>query len=130
MLPDLAIVQTLDGKSAATVDKIVQDLGYILVEKSIYLKETKDMILLSGTAQGSTTARMDDRTLEMFLQVEKRRLNIPGKLQFHNVTEVAEKKILFCITADEAALAKLADLNFELRLGTFGTIKFKIMEEE
>ena len=120
----------MDGKSAATVDKIIQDLGFILIEKGIYESQTASMTLLSGTAQGSRTTRKDDATLEMFLQVEKRRLNIPGKLQFHHVTEITEKKIIINITADKIALAKLERLNFELRLGTFGTIKFKVVNEE
>ena len=110
--------------SAGQVEMIVRAKGYLALPKNALLDERKPTKVLTGLISGPAASR-DRPTLERLLAFEKKRVGICGRMEYHSATIVQKSgNLLLRIVADEDAVEGLKKVDFELRIGASGKVKF------
>lgn len=118
-----ASVWVMDTESGKAVHEVVKSLGFNLIEKSQLLKVRKPPTILSGLLKGPA-AKRDRDVLQRFLQFEKQRSHIPGRLDFYQAVDTPAGNKILRIVVDEDTMVRLAELDFELCIGASGRVKF------
>ena len=118
-----ASVWVKDDHSAYAVEKVVNSKGYVLKRKTELLESRKPITILSGLVKGPA-ANSDRGFLERCLKFEIKRTEIPGRLEFYQAVDTTAGNKILKVLADEDAMLRLAQLDFELCNGTSGRVKF------
>ena len=118
-----ASVWVKDDPSAYAVEKVVNSKGYVLKRKTELLESRKPITILSGLVKGPA-ANSDRGFLERCLKFEIKRTEIPGRLEFYQAVDTTAGNKILKVLADEDAMLRLAQLDFELCNGTSGRVKF------
>ncbi|MEO1777136.1 MAG: hypothetical protein AAFS07_19535, partial [Pseudomonadota bacterium] len=118
-----------DERAAKICTEVAKNLGYDLKEKSKLEAERACVRTLTGLVKGAA-AKRDFKVLERFLNYEKARNLIPGRFEIYQIADVARSgNKLLRLKADEAALDRLAEIDFEIHLGASGRVKLSIEQE-
>ena len=92
--------------------------------KNALLDERKPTKVLTGLVSGPAASR-DRTTLERLIMFEKKRVGICGRMEYHSATIVQKSgNLLLRIVTDKDALEGLKKVDFELRIGASGKVKF------
>ena len=92
--------------------------------KNALLDERKPTKVLTGLVSGPAASR-DRSILERLITFEKKRVDIRGRMEYHSSTVVQKSgNLLLRIVTDEDALEDLKKVDFELRIGASGKVKF------
>lgn len=116
-----ATVWVADVPSANIVGNVVEKHGFVLKKKQTVLEKRKQVTILSGLVQGPAAQR-DRDILERFIKIEKVRSDIRGRFEFYQTVNTPTGKILK-VLADEDAMLRLSQLDFEVCLGASGRVK-------
>ena len=110
--------------SAGQVEMIVKAKGYLALPKNALPDERKPTKVLTGLVSGPAASR-DRTTLERLIMFEKKRVGICGRMEYHSATVVQKSgNLLLRIVTDKDALEGLKKVDFELRIGASGKVKF------
>ena len=116
---------TVPNESAAgQVEAVVRDQGFCAIPKATILAERKPTTILTGLVTGSA-AKRDRSQLERLLKFESGRLKIEGRIEFYSSSTIQKSgNMLLRILVDEDAKQQLSRVDFELRIGASGKVKF------
>ena len=123
-LSTMATFSVPNDVSAGQVEMIVRAKGYLALPKNALLNERKPTKVLTGLVSGPAASR-ERSTLERLIAFEKKRVDICGRMEYHSSTVVQKSgNLLLRIVTDEDALEDLKKVDFELRIGASGKVKF------
>ena len=110
--------------SAGQVEGVVRDQGFLAIPKATLLEERKPTTILTGLVTGSA-AKRDRSQLERLLKFEANRLKIDGRIEFYSSSAIQKSgNTLLRILVDEDAKQQMSRVDFELRIGASGKVKF------
>ena len=114
-----------DSTSVETVRQEAEKPNLRLMPKAQYESERPETNVLTGLITGPA-AKRDRKDLERFLKAEVDRVKIPGHVSVFNTTPIERSgNTLLRISVCANAMEKLKLLEFQLRIGASGYVKFE-----
>ena len=119
-----ATCHVADDKSAGMIKELAESIGCVMVPKAELDAERKPVTILTGLLTGPASQR-ERPELERFLKHEKKRVTIPGRLEFYSLISVKRSgNKLLKIVVDDDTMERMRELDFQLRVGASGLVKF------
>ena len=114
-----------DQESVVSLDEVVKSAGLVLESKDSLIAERKPVTILTGLLQGPA-AKRERHEIERFLKFEQKRVQLPGRLEFYSAIPIKRSgNTLLRIAVDDDAFSKLKELDFQLRIGASGQVRFE-----
>ena len=111
-------------RSGLPIERIIKEQGFSIISKMQLLEKRRPTTIITGLVTGSAASR--ERTiLERLIKFEAERVGVIGRLEFYAAHLVQKSgNLLLKLIADDRAMACLKELDFELRIGASGRVKF------
>ena len=114
-----------DQESVVSLEEVVKSAGFILIKKETLAAERKPVTILTGLLQGPA-ARRERNEIERFLKFEQARVKIPGRIEFYSSIPIRRSgNTLLRIAVDDDAFSRMKELEFQLRIGASGQVRFE-----
>ncbi len=120
----MATVHVADSASAAMVATEAKKLKLVLKSRAQVEAERRPTVILTGLITGPA-AKRERQEIERFLKAEVNRMAIPGRLQFYQGVPTKAGNLLLRIIVDDFAEERLKQLDYQLRVGASGLVKFE-----
>ncbi|MEO0804544.1 MAG: hypothetical protein AAFY57_20100, partial [Cyanobacteria bacterium J06642_2] len=120
----LASIFIADERSVEMVAKEAEKLDITLKSREAVEAERKPTVILSGLITGQA-AKRERQEIERFLKAEVKRMAIPGRLHFFQSHTTKGGNLLLKIIVDDEAEERLKELDYQLRMGASGLVKFE-----
>lgn len=118
-----ASVFVADKESIAIVAAEAEKLGLFLKDRRQVEAERRPTTILTGLVTGST-AKRSRQEIELFLKKAVEQAKIDGRLHFYQTQETKSNNLLLRILVDDVAEARLKELDYQIRIGASGLVKF------
>ena len=119
----LATVHVGNAASAMALISEAKKIGLKLVGKQEYDANRKDFKILTGLVTGPAAQR-DRKDLDRFIKAEMLRRKMPGQIEYYSSHKTGNNNLLLSIKVDEDAEPGLEELDYSLRIGASGLVKF------
>ncbi|MEO0804505.1 MAG: hypothetical protein AAFY57_19890, partial [Cyanobacteria bacterium J06642_2] len=120
----MAIIFVADSRSVKQVAKEADKLGITLKSRADVEAERRPTVILSGLITGQA-AKCERPEIERFLKAEVKRVSIPGRLHYFQAYNTKGDNQLLKIIVDDEAEERLKELDYQLRMGASGLVKFQ-----
>ena len=118
-----ASVHVGDAASAMAMVCEGKKLKLKLVKKAEFEKSRKNFVIMTGLVTGPAAQR-DKKTLDRFIKAEMNLKKVPGDIEVYSLHPTASHNLLLSIKVDEDAEPRLKELDYTLRVGASGPVKF------
>ena len=120
-----ATCHVADSSSAGMIKELAESIGFVVVPKAELEAERKPVTILTGLLTGPASKR-ERPEIERFLKFEATRVKIPGRIEFYSLISVERSgNKLLKIVVDDDAMERMRELDFQLRVGASGNVKFQ-----
>ena len=120
----MATIFVADSRSVKQVVNEADKLGIALRSRAEVEAERRPTVILTGLITGQA-AKCERPEIERFLKAEVKRVSIPGRLHYFQAYNTKGDNQLLKIIVDDEAEERLKELDYQLRMGASGLVKFQ-----